>query len=69
MTIETENLELIQCDFEILKEAIAGNKKLSTKLGIEVAEHWTEFGVGTLQYSLNRLSENKNRAGGLFPNS
>ncbi len=63
MTIETENLRLIQCDAEILQEAIAGDKNLAEKLGVTVQENWTEFGIGALQYSFDRLSESESERG------
>ncbi len=63
MIIETKNLRLIQCDTDILKEAIAGNDKLSKLLGVAVHENWTEFGVGALEYSLGKLKGNENESG------
>jgi ribosomal-protein-alanine N-acetyltransferase len=63
MIIETKNLRLIQCDTEILKEAISGNENLSKKLGVKVLDNWTEFGVGALEFSLGKLSENENESG------
>ncbi len=57
MIIETENLKLIPCDIEILNAAIQGNEILAKKLKVNVQDNWTEFGVGALQYSLDRLSE------------
>lgn len=59
MIIETENLKLIPCNTEILKYAIAGNEVLAEKLGITVADNWTEFGVSALQYALDKLLESK----------
>jgi ribosomal-protein-alanine N-acetyltransferase len=58
MIIETEHLRLIPCDVEILKSAINGNGQLAKTLGVTVVDNWTEFGVGPLQYSLERLLEN-----------
>ena len=63
MIMETENLRLIQCDAVLLKEAIAGNKQLEKKLGVDVSEQWTEFGTDALRYSLERLSESENERG------
>jgi RimJ/RimL family protein N-acetyltransferase len=57
MTIETEILRLIPCDAETLKSAIAGNDQLAKRLGVTVADNWTEFGVESLQYSWERLLE------------
>ena len=57
MTIETKSLRLIPCDTEILKAAIAGNENLAAKLKVTVEDNWTEFGIGPLQYSLDKLSE------------
>ena len=59
MKIETKNLEIISCDTEILKAAIQGNEALAKKINVNVQENWTEFGVGALQYSLDRLIESK----------
>ena len=61
--IETENLQLIPCDIEILKSAIAGNDVLAKRLNVTVQHNWTEFGVPALQYSLDRLVENPEQSG------
>ena len=53
--IETDNLKLIPCDTKILESAIKGNEFLAQKLKVSVQDNWTEFGVGALQYSLDRL--------------
>ena len=63
MTIETENLKLIQSDVETLKESIAGNEDLGKKLGVTVQENWNEFGTRPLQYSLKRLLDSKDENG------
>lgn len=55
MVIETENLQLIACDADILKTAISGNAQLAEKLGVIVLDNWTEFGVEALQYSHDKL--------------
>ena len=65
MTIETENLKLIQCDTEILKDAIAGNDRLAKKLNVIVVDNWAELGVEALQYSLNKLSQSGEEKGWL----
>ncbi len=59
MTIETKNLRLIPCDTEILKSAIQGNEILAKKINVTVQDNWTEFGVGALQYSLDKLTESE----------
>ena len=59
MTIETKNLKLIPCDIEILKSAIQGNEILAKKINVTVQDNWTEFGVGALQFSLDRLTESE----------
>ncbi|WP_108245991.1 GNAT family N-acetyltransferase [Muricauda brasiliensis] len=58
-TVETEHLRLIPCNSEILKAAIEGNDSIAQKLGVVIQENWTEFGVGALQYSLDKLTENE----------
>ncbi|MBL0340075.1 MAG: GNAT family N-acetyltransferase [Bacteroidetes bacterium] len=63
MTIETANLRLIPCDIEILQSAIAGDEKLAQKLKVSIHNNWTEFGVGAMQYSLDKLSANKDESG------
>ncbi|MBV5314298.1 MAG: GNAT family N-acetyltransferase [Prolixibacteraceae bacterium] len=63
MTIETTNLKLIQCDPEILKSAIEGDEILAKTLKVTVQDNWTEFGVGALQYSLDRLLESQDENG------
>ncbi|GAB4350164.1 MAG: GNAT family N-acetyltransferase [Flammeovirgaceae bacterium] len=57
MKIETTNLDLIPCDIEILKAAIQGDEILAKKINVIVQDNWTEFGVGPLQFSLDRLAE------------
>lgn len=57
MILETRNLKLIACDPEILKSAIDGNETLAKKMNISVHDNWTEFGVGALHYSLDKLAE------------
>ena len=59
MVIETKSLKLIPCDPELLKSAIQGNEFISEKLNVTVLDNWTEFGVGALQYSLDRLLESE----------
>lgn len=59
MTIETKNLKLIPCDMQILQSAIQGNEILAKKMNVIVQDNWTEFGVGALQYSLDKLSESE----------
>jgi ribosomal-protein-alanine N-acetyltransferase len=59
MTIETRNLKLIPADIEILKSAIEGNEILANKIDVTVQDNWTEFGVGALQYSLDKLTESE----------
>jgi [ribosomal protein S5]-alanine N-acetyltransferase len=65
MTIETKSLTLIACDKTILINAIEGNDKLGKLLNIKVEDNWTEFGLGPLQYSLGRLSEDIQEMGWL----
>ncbi len=57
MKIETTNLDLIPCDIEILKAAIQGDEILAKKINVIVQDNWTGFGVGPLQFSLDRLAE------------
>jgi len=59
MIIETKNLKLIPCDTDILKAAIEGNKILAEKINVTVQDGWTEFGIGALQYSLDKLTESE----------
>lgn len=53
--VETGNLRLVPCDAQLLKMAIKGNKQLSEFLGVSLADHWTQFGVGALQYALDQI--------------
>jgi ribosomal-protein-alanine N-acetyltransferase len=53
--LTTINLKLIPCDADILQAAIAGNEMLANLLGVEVPDHWTEFGPMAFQYSLDML--------------
>jgi ribosomal-protein-alanine N-acetyltransferase len=59
MTIETKRLKLIPCDPEILISAIQGNEVFARKINVRVQDNWTEFGVGALQYALDRLTESE----------
>jgi ribosomal-protein-alanine N-acetyltransferase len=63
MIIETDNLQLIACDAELLRKAIAGDAMLANHLNVAVQENWTAFGVAALQYALERLSENEEESG------
>lgn len=63
IVLETQNLKIITCDTEILKSAVEGNEILANKLNVTVQDGWTEFGTEALQYSLDRLSENKEEGG------
>jgi len=59
MMIETKRLKLIAGDAEILRAAIEGNEKLAKTINVNVGDNWSEFGVGALQYSLDRMTESK----------
>lgn len=59
MIIETRNLKIIPCDKEILKSAIEGNEILARKINVNVPENWTVFGIDSIQYSLNKLTESE----------
>lgn len=61
--INTENLKILACNTQILQAAIEGNEILARKLNCSVPEDWTEFGVGALQYSLAKLSEEDTETG------
>lgn len=63
MHIETQNLKLVPCNSEILRAAIQGNDTLAQNLGVSVQDNWTEFGVGALQYSLDRLAKSEDENG------
>jgi RimJ/RimL family protein N-acetyltransferase len=62
-TIHTPRLTLIPCDPELLQSAIFSSETLSEHLGIAVAEGWTEFGTGPLQYALDKITENPSDLG------
>ena len=51
----SKNLKLVSCDAGILQAAISGNEMLAELLGVEVPEHWTEFGPMAFQYALDML--------------
>lgn len=63
ITIETQNLKLIQCDPEILQSAIEGDEILKNAIQTSVHDNWTEFGVEALQYSLDKLSQGEDEKG------
>ena len=54
-TFDTKDLKLIPCSSATLERAIEGNEQLAQLLGVTVPDDWTEFGIGALQYSLDRL--------------
>lgn len=56
--MKSQRLHLINCGPEILRAAIAGHEELAKVLGVEVPEHWTEFGAAAFRYSLARLADN-----------
>ncbi|WP_291727287.1 GNAT family N-acetyltransferase [Bernardetia sp.] len=58
-----KRLSLIECNPNILKTAIKGDKELEKELNIVVCEDWTEFGIEALQYALNKLSESQDEKG------
>ncbi len=59
MIIETRNLKLISGDTDLLRSAIEGNEILAKRINAIVQDNWTEFGVDSLQYSLNQLTESE----------
>ena len=63
MIIETEHLRLVGGDMDILKSALSSNDQLSNKLGVSLADKWTEFGIEAIQYSLERLLESREESG------
>ena len=63
MTLQTKNLLLIPCDAEILTAGTHGHENLAQKLGVIVPEHWTEFGVESLQYALDKLLQSEEEKG------
>jgi len=63
MILETARLKIIQCDVEILEEAVKGNSNVATKLDVKVPENWTEFGKEALEYVINKLEENTSESG------
>lgn len=65
MLIETNHLKLIPCDTEILNSAIQGNTFLAQILNVTVPDNWTEFGIGPLQFSMDKLSESEDEKGWL----
>lgn len=62
-SVETKNLLLIAGDTAIMRAAIDGNEILAKELNVIVPDDWTEFGVGALQYSLDRISQSKEENG------
>ena len=63
--IETENLILIACDKKILELALAGNQQLSEYIDVTVPDNWTEFGLGAIKYSLEKLKTGESESGWL----
>ena len=63
MVIDTERLLIHPCDPEMLKAAIAGKERLAKKLNVAIADPYSEFGTGPLQYALEKLEENEAEKG------
>lgn len=63
MILETKRLKIIQCDKEILEEAVKSNANIATKLNVKVAENWTEFGKEALEYVISKLEDNTSERG------
>mgnify|MGYP001222919646 CR=1 FL=1 len=58
--LRTKNLKLIPCNAEILEAAITGDKQLAELLGVDVPDHWTEFGPMAFHYALDMLKVDTN---------
>lgn len=63
MIIGTENLNLINCDIDMLNEAISGNERLEKKLGVTIAAKWNEFGSAIFQFTLDKLAASEEEWG------
>lgn len=59
MQLKTKNLDLLACDVTLLESAIEGNASLARKLGMQVPEDWTQFGVEALQYAVHLLESHR----------
>lgn len=57
MRIQTERLELISCDQELLRKLIYDTGEFAKLLDIKIPEKFTEFGLSPLQYSLDKLND------------
>lgn len=55
ITMETERLQLISCDVDILEKALMGKEALANYLNVSVPEKWTEFGEEPFRYALQKI--------------
>lgn len=63
MKIETQRLELVACDRDILGEALKSNEHLARHLKINVPDHWSEFGNSALNYALAQINAGQSQTG------
>lgn len=57
MKIQTQRLELIPCNQQILEIILKGDTAVRQKLGFVVPNHWTEFGAVAFQFTLEKVIE------------
>jgi RimJ/RimL family protein N-acetyltransferase len=55
--IETERMQLICCDKEILEVVLKGDKAISKHLDLTVPVKWTEFGDRAFKYTYKKIIE------------
>jgi ribosomal-protein-alanine N-acetyltransferase len=56
MTIDSENIFLVQCNEQILQAAINGDIELSRFLKCKVSQNWSEFGTEIFPYVLDKIT-------------
>jgi [ribosomal protein S5]-alanine N-acetyltransferase len=62
LMLSTDQLQIINCDLQMVKALLRGNATLSLFLGVEVPRDWTESGSPSFQCISARLREFPNDA-------
>ena len=59
MRIQSERLELIRCNQELLRALIYDRTEFEKILNVKIPEKYTEFGFTPLQYAIEKLNDPK----------
>ena len=55
--LSTTRLDLLACTTSIYRAVLAGEKKLSAALGVQIAPQWSHFGLDPFRYAYRRVQE------------